>query len=919
MRKEFNLDSAWRFQHEVVSKENTSHSAAYSAVKAGGASGAAAMDYDDSDWRVVNLPHDFGSEGCFREENHISGAYLDRANAWYRRSFCLPQEFEGKQIFLVFEGISVYSEIYFNGSLMAHSFSGSVPITVDLTDRAYYGDRGNVIAVHVDGKASEGWWYNGAGIYRHVKIYVKDPLHIDHDGLWIKPVCLDLDAGKWRVDGEITVENSFLDARSGKVELSIFDSENTLVANAGTTVTCEGYSKNTVGICVDVVNPRLWNVEKPNLYRVCVTLTDGKNTDCEQVRIGFRTFTADPDKGFFLNGKSIKLKGVCNHQDHAGVGIAVPDAIQRERLLRLKEMGCNAYRCAHHLHAREILDFCDELGLLVMDENRKFESDTEHMAHYECMVRRDRNHPSVVMYSLFNEETLQGAPEGRNMFQRIRQRLLRMDDTRIYTGAMNGGYRELNGTASVMDAIGLNYKIGERAQTVHSIFPDQVVYGSENNSEVTTRGCYVTDRQKHVLNCYDEEIVPWGQSIRETWDFVRSNEWFGGIFVWTGFDYLGEPTPFEWPSVSSQFGLMDRCGFPKDGFYQCKACFDDAPMVWITPHWNWSNGDRVRVMVATNCSQVELFLNGKSLGKKDSDCCALPEWLVDFEEGTLRAVGYRDGNVVAETEQRTGKKASKILLEPSRWEIADDGVDAISVNVSIVDENGIVLETDDRKIAFEIVGDGVLLGVGNGDPNCHEGEHDSSRSLYAGHAQMIVGSVLGGQLLKIRATADGLPTEEISIGVRHVEAPVTLSPSSQRFLHHMTVSATTYLEKPDATMEIADNDMNSFEPLNPTLDAYVPGHREGWKLVRTKVEMPNLRDAEVVRCTLNFSDVRGDLVEIYANGMFVGKREKCEGAESFIFDIPYAQMCELRFLILAVPGKVSGLRINASIQVDKKS
>ena len=916
MRVKYNLDSSWRFQYENMNKSAYSHSAAYLAAKAGGAAGAAAVDFDDTDWRVVNLPHDYGSEGAFRAENPISEGYRDRSFAWYRRSFCLPKEYEGKQVLVTFDGISVYAEIFFNGSLIAHSFSGSVPITVDLTDRAYFGDRANVIAVRVDGVSSEGWWYNGSGIYRHVKLYVKDPLHIAQDGLWIKPVCLDLDEGKWQVECEATVENSSHVDRRGALNYIIIDSENNAVAEGNTTVSCDAYSKSVVSVSIPISNPNLWNFDQPYLYTVVATLTEDDVQDVEQVRIGFRTFDADPDKGYFLNGKSIKLKGVCNHQDHAGVGIAVPDSIQYMRVRKLKEMGCNAYRCAHHLHAPEILDACDELGMLVMDENRKFESDPEHLAHYETMVRRDRNHPSVVIYSLFNEETLQGTPEGRKMFQRIRSHLLKMDDTRLFTGAMHGACPPINGAASVMDVIGLNYKIGERARIVHELFPNQPVFGSENNSSVTTRGCYRTDHDRHILNCYDEEIVPWGQRIRETWDFVRANEWFGGIFIWTGFDYLGEPAPFEWPSVGAQFGLIDRCGFPKDGFYQCKSCFDDKPMVWITPHWNWKRGEIVRVMIASNCEETELFLNGQSLGRKRSDCCAPAEWNVPFEAGVLRAVGYRNGVSVATAEQKTALKAANILMECSSDTIQNDGIDAIAVNVAIADNEGTILETDDRLIQFEIVGDGILLGVGNGDPNSHEDDHAMERRLYAGRAQLIVGSVLGGEQLSIRAKAEGLPIAELLIPICQAEPPLLLEPCSKRFIRDLTVSVETYSEKPDACMYIADHDMNSFEPLNISSTSFQPNIREGWKILRAKFETPNLQ-SENIRCVLGIDEVYADTLEVYMSGECVFKKENCRESVVVSFDAKPSTFYDVRILLRAFPGKGSGIRGNMNLQYRK--
>ena len=451
-------------------------------------------------------------------------------------------------------------------------------------------------------------------------------------------------------------------------------------------------------------------------------------------------------------------------------------------------------------------------------------------------------------------------------------------------------------------------QVRQRAKEVHELFPKPPVYGSENDSVTSTRGCYQTDRENHLLNCYDEEVVPWGQSIWDTWDFVRSTEWFGGIFIWTGHDYLGEPTPFEWPSVGSQFGLLDRCGFPKDGYYQCKACFDDTPMVWITPHWNWKEGETVRVMVTSNCEETELFLNGKSLGKKPSDCCSPAEWNVPFAAGILSAVGYRNGVAVAKAERKTAGNAARILLEPTRSELSNDGADAIAINLSVTDENGTVLETDNRIISLEIIGDGVLLGVGNGDPNSHEDDHIPERHLFAGRAQMIVGSVVGGKELTICAKAEGLPEAKLSIPIRQVPLPETVAPCRKRFLRNLKVSAQTYSEKPDACMEIADNDMNSFEPLALSPNAFLPEFESGWKLLRTKLEVPDLQTDGTVRCAVHFATVCAGKMEVYANGIRIFEKEKQNGPATVAFDAVANSICDLRILLSAFPGKSSGIR-----------
>ncbi|MBO5796979.1 MAG: beta-galactosidase, partial [Clostridia bacterium] len=597
----FLLDKEWKFAPEtpeLATFQQVSHADSYGLAKAGGVKGPGGVHWEDGDWRVLDLPHDYFSETPIGPENLHSHGYHARGNGWYRKTFRMEEDLRGRQFLLCLEGVAVKAEVYFNGSLVGRSFSAYSEWAVDLTDRMHFGEEPNVLAVYFDGMHTEGWWYEGAGIYRHVRLFVKDLCHIAHNGLFVKPQKVGED---WFLDVEVTVENTGYDTTDYDVKVTVSREGETVATALDTGWCCEGDATHQTTRRLQVENPRLWDIDDPALYHAAVqVLVKGEPVDEEETDFGFRTIRFDADKGFFLNDRPLKLKGVCCHQDHAGVGAAVPDSVQEYRIRRLKDMGANAYRCAHNLPAREILDACDRLGMLVMDENRRFECSPETVGHVETMVRRDRNHPSVILYSLFNEENLQSTAEGQAIFRRLKRAVQRLDDSRPVTGAMNGGFLEPAGVAPAMDVVGVNYSL-ESIPAFHEMYPHLPLFGSENDSALSTRGCYASDREgAQVLQDYGDEVVPWGSTIWQAWDFTRSHDYMGGIFIWTGFDYRGEPLPFGWPSCSSQFGLLDTCGFEKEGFYQAKACFSEQPFVHIAPHWNWEEGQTVRVQVVTN-------------------------------------------------------------------------------------------------------------------------------------------------------------------------------------------------------------------------------------------------------------------------------------------------------------------------------
>lgn len=897
----YDMDRDWYFHRgDVQLDAKNSHSDDYAASKSGAAQGPAGKLWSVDGWREVDLPHDYYAESDFSPENKHSHGYRSSDNAWYRKTFSIDSSLSDKEFMLVFEGTAVNAEFYLNGSLMARSHSAYTETAFDVTDRLYFGAKPNALSVYINGKTFEGWWYEGAGIYRHVKLYVKDKLHIAHNGVFGKPVLKKGTKNSWDVSVETVVENSNYFDTGVSVRATLLDGDRIIASSQTKVQQIEYASKMEIKQNLPVSRPVRWDVDCPKLYSLKVEILNekGEAVDEQIERIGFRTFCIDADKGFFLNGRPLKIKGTCNHQDHAGVGVAVPDSVQYYRIKRLKEMGSNAYRCAHNLPNKEILDACDELGMIVMDENRRFESNDEVLNNIEIMVRRDRNHPSVIFWSLFNEEPLQNSEEGAKIYRRMKNLVLHLDDSRLITGAINGN---MCGAGLEMDVTGINYSIhkdGSELDEFHREYPSQPIIGSENNSAVTTRGCYRSDREcAQMLSNYDEEAVFWGATVRDNWKFTMSRDWYAGIFIWTGFDYRGEPTPFKWPSVSSQFGIMDTCGFAKDSFYYNKACFDTKPMIHLLPHWNWKRGDTVRVAAPSNCDEAELFLNGKSLGRKKCDCINTAEWQVEFAPGRLLVKGFKNGKCVAKAEQRTAGKPYAIKLIPQMMSVKNDGADTAVINAAVVDKKGITVPYANSLIEFKVNGDGYVRGVGNGDPNSHESDTEPRRQAYCGLCQVLVTSQLGAESIELVAESDGLESAILKLDVEQVESPLILNSAKTEVLDGFTVS-NIFDEKPNALMKIADDDMNSFIPVTFVHGAVQTDFTNGWRIYRVRTEA--LNDAV---CAVKFEWACFNSMTVYVNGecVFDNSPEKVYRGQVTTneFNVKKGEKLDIRILVYA--------------------
>ena len=704
----------------------------HSGAKAGHTWGAAARGFDDKNWRQVNLPHDWAVEQPFDPNAVMKQGYRPRGIGWYRRTFKLDPSDHGKNIELQIDGVATHCAVYFNGTPVHHNWCGYTSFYIDVTPMARYGDDVNTIAVRVDAEAMEGWWYEGAGIYRHTWLVKRSPVHIVTDGVYANPV-KGAD-GKWTIPVEVTLGNTGNGAASPAVEVGVFDSAGKKIAGGHSKqVSIVPMDQALAKLSIPVDSPQLWSVDHPNLYEVRTTvLINNKPVDAVSTKCGFRTIRFDAKEGFFLNDQPLKLQGTCNHQDHAGVGVAVPDSIWDFRVRKLKEMGSNAYRTAHNPPPRELLDVCDRLGMLVMDENRHFNTSPEYLKQLEWLVRRDRNHPSVILWSLFNEEALERIEEGMEMARCMNALVKRFDTTRPTTGAQDKGQLGPDGkanpknTAHALDVVGINYQVSSYDQ-IRAAYPDKPMISTEDTSQVMTRGEYATDGSKNVVGSYDNVFPGWDKysNARNSWEAIARQPSFAGGFSWAGFAYRGEPSPYGWPSASSSFGALDLCGFPKTEFYVRQALWvKDRPVLTLVPHWNWpgKEGQPIKVMALCNADRVALSLNGKLIGEKPVDPFQMVDWQVPYAPGRLEAVAKKDGREVARYVVETTGEPVALRLTPDRKTLAGDGCDAMPVTVEALDAQGRPVPTANLAVAFEISGPGRIIGVGNGNPNSHEPE-----------------------------------------------------------------------------------------------------------------------------------------------------------------------------------------------------
>src|SRR5579871_1474185 len=723
----------------------------------------ATAKFDDSKWRSLDLPHDWAVELPFvhddEQQSHgykpLGRRYPETSIGWYRRTFDLPKEDAARRVAIEFDGAFRSALVFLNGYFIGRNDNGYAPFRFDVTDFANFGGK-NYLVVRMDASFGDGWFYEGAGIYRHVWLMKTDSLHL---GRWESYVRPSMKANAAAISLGTIVQNEGAEAESCRVRWQILDPAGKVLANAESapqSVASKGAA--TFAASAHISEAHLWSPETPYVYSAVVSVESAAKTrDAERVSFGIRDLRWDADKGFFLNGNSVKIQGTCNHQDHAGVGAALPDRLQDYRAGVLKDMGSNAVRTSHNMPTPEWVEACDRLGLMMMCETRLMSSNPEGMAQLEVMVKRYRNSPSIILWSMGNEEwTMMPQPQGVRVIDDMIARTHELDPTRLCTAAVNAAYETR--FPEQLDVMGFNYNLNVIDEW-HKKHPKTPSVGSETASTVSTRGIYSTDKLRNWLSAYDLNFPPWAETAEEWWKFYAAREWLAGGFAWTGFDYRGEPTPYGWPSINSQFGIVDMCGFPKDNFYYYKAWWGSEPVLHLFPHWNWEQryGEPISVWVHSNLDSVELFLNGKSQGSQNTRPLHHLEWKVPYEPGVLEARGTKDGKVVLTEKRETTGAPASIRVTPDRNEINADGEDVSVLRVEAFDAQGRLIPTADITIDFKVSGEGTLIGVGNGDPNCQESDKAPKRSLFNGLAQVIMQSTRAPGAITVEASSRDWP------------------------------------------------------------------------------------------------------------------------------------------------------------------
>ncbi len=733
--KSIALDTAWKFYRETADEapfDMTSR-------KNQESGGYAARFFNAAYWQDVTLPHDWAAalpydEAASNRHGHRAVTAVDMDGevpglahyrrvpsiAWYRRAFDVPAEWLGQRVYVEFDGVYRDSRVYINGQYIDRHSSGYIGFRYDLTDNLYYGEK-NVIAVAADAREIEGWWYEGAGVYRHARLLVCDQLHLDKNEITVRA---DMD-GSFTFGGAAFNDGDA--PRSARAICTLTDGEGTVYA-AQTQLSAGAWDSASFTFDGKLENVKRWSPDKPNLYRLTLRVEDETGAcDEESLNVGFRTMRFDADEGLFVNEEPLKIRGACMHQDFAGVGTALSDGLHEYKIRRLKDMGANAYRSAHHAPAPEIVDACDRLGMLLMDETRMFGSTPDALHDLEALIRRDRTHPCVLMWSIGNEEhSVQNTEVGARLARTIKRAVRTLDPTRPVTyGGNNGGNYE--GINAEVDVRGVNYvhiRQQDFVDAYHADHPHQPMYGSEETSIVMARGEYRDGREPYPT-AYGEIAMPWASTAEGWWKYYTERPFLAGGFIWTGFDYGGEPSPYARNS-SSSFGVIDICGYAKDPYYYYESWWTKKDVLHLLPHWNWRAGETVRVMVFSNLERVELLLNGRSLGAQVMEKYGHLEWNVAYEPGTLEAVGYRDGREVMRESRVTAGEAAKIQLSAEQ---SAPGSDVYLIHALLTDERGAPAPTACNQLTFTPNGGCALLGLGNGDAASKENQQFAPQTI----------------------------------------------------------------------------------------------------------------------------------------------------------------------------------------------
>jgi beta-galactosidase len=771
-RERLLMDFGWRFHlgnaNDPAKDFNFGLGRTGTFQKTGNFLPAGNLAFDDGDWNAVDLPHDWAIELPFENDPALASkgfyplgrTYPATSVGWYRRVFEIPAADTGKRINIEFDGSYRETMVVFNGFYIGRHSGGYDPFSFDVTDFVIPGGK-NVLLVRVDATSSDGWFYEGAGIYRHVWLVKTNPVHVKRWGTFVSA---EVKPGEAALSIRTELENSAVTAQDARVISTVLDPAGKEVGKTVTPIASIAPDDEQIyKQQVTVKKPQLWSLEERNLYTLVTEVRAGGGIiDRCETPFGIREVKFDAEKGFFLNGKPVKLKGTCNHQDHAGVGAAVPDAVQYYRIRKLQEMGCNSLRTSHNPPTAELLNACDELGMLVFDETRMMSSNPEGLSQFENLVRRDRNHPSVFMWSMGNEEGQANTDTGLHILTAMKAVANKHDGSRPVSIAP---IRAIGvGGLVECDVMGYNY-MDPGAEAYHKEHPDKPVIGTETVSAVCTRGIYITDQEKGYVGSYDPYTTTGRASAEGWWRFCNARPWLAGGFVWTGFDYRGEPSPNGWPNISSQYGIIDMCGFPKDTFFYYQSWWTAKQVLHLFPHWNWPGmeGKEIAVWVHSNLDKVELFLNGQSLGAKEMKKDSHLAWNVKYAAGAIEARGYKGDKLVMTDKRETTGAPAKLVMNADRTTVSADGEDVAMFAVEVHDAQGRVVPITDNEVMFKVSGAGKLIGTGNGDPTNQEPDKGTARKAFCGLCMGLVQSVKTAGSITVEVTSPGLTSASVTI------------------------------------------------------------------------------------------------------------------------------------------------------------
>lgn len=734
------------------------------------------------EWIDITLPHDWVVDLPFSlEASHSHGyktvgyKYPETSIGWYRKVFEIPAEDLGKHLSLQFDGIFRNAQVWVNGFYLGNEPSGYATQVYDISEYLNYGGE-NVVSVRTDATMEEGWFYEGAGIYRHVWLNKADPLHVAPFGSFIYAE-MTPPYDEALVTVETTVNNMSLSPADYQIK-------HTIIAPDGGKITLPEISEKgllpksskTSEISTGLNNPMLWDIDNPQLYTLVTEIVrDGEIVDTKETKTGFRDIRFDADNGFFLNDKNVKIKGVNLHQDHAGVGAAIPDALQAFRLKELKKYGVNAYRSSHNPMTPSMLEACDSLGILVMEENRLTGVNTEHIRLLKNMIERDRNHPSIILWSIGNEEWgTEWNDFGTRISETMREYCHRLDPTRPMSMASSGGPTVL----VPVDVAGYNYVLQNPIDQHRLDYPDRKAVGSEETTGCGARGVYFDDKENGFMKAINRS--PSGpdslyNAIERGWKFYDERPWLAGLFYWTGFDYRGESNPMVYPATGSQFGVLDYCGFPKDEAFYLKSWWTDEPVLHIFPHWNLKGheGENVDIWAYSNMDEVELFVNGKSLGRKQMHKNGHLNWNAIYQPGNVKAIGYKNGKKTLETKIETTGDPYKFELIPDRQIIKSDKSDVAVLTLKVLDKKGRFVPDANIPVDIQVTGPLRILGVGNGDPTFKAKERPTdgigksfSVNSFNGLAQILIQSETESGIGEVSVSSPGLSPQVVSISTQ---------------------------------------------------------------------------------------------------------------------------------------------------------